>query len=480
MAEPAATSSLTDSSSALATAASRMLGGATESMLLPGVPSWLALLVVMLVALLVAVVIALAALSWSRRRRAQASHRRIDALLQELAQRRAELRDIEAERSRSHAAFSHDLKQPMQAINLYLGSMEASLAHAHMDDAERARSTESLLRLKQGVAFMNDVFDSMLDVSRLDSGALDIGIERVPAVQFCERVLQQHRRMADDLGLRLELRADGMEHVILQTDPRLLERILRNFISNAMRYTRRGGLRVRIAERGSLCRISVVDTGAGISRVMRKKIFDEFTRGDAAAMASQGVGLGLSIARRLAARIGARISLRSHVGMGSVFALDLPVSTLPLSDAERVALRDERILQQVLTQVVVAAPEHTLMVCIDSDQEVVHALQLLAPGLGVQVLAAGASGDAIQQLAHLGRVPGLLMVDAQLQSEPALQAITRLNDEFNTELPVILCSDEEALSDIARQTGSRVTLLQRPFSADTLQDAINRSLSALS
>jgi len=416
---------------------------------------------------------------WQRSRRAQASRVRIDELLQELAQRRAELRDIEAERSRFLAAFSHDLKQPMQAINLYLGSMESSLAHARMDDAERARTTESLLRLKQGVSYMNDVFDSMLDVSRLDSGALEVGIERVPAVSFCERVLQQHRRMADDLGLRLELRADGMEQAILQTDPQLLERILRNFISNAMRYTRHGGLRLRITARGALCRISVVDSGAGISAAMRKKIFDEFTRGDAAAMASQGVGLGLSIARRLAARIGGRISLRSHVGIGSVFSIDVPLSASPLSEAERVAMRDARILQQVLTQVVVEAPSHTLMVCIDSDPDVVHALHLLAPGLGVEVLAAGASTEAIQRLAELGRVPGLLLVDAQLQSEPALQAITRLNDEFNAEIPVILCSDEQTLSDVGRQAGSRVTPLQRPFSAETLREAINRSLSAL-
>ncbi len=416
---------------------------------------------------------------WQRHRRGQASRTRIAELLQELAQRRTELRDIEAERSRFLAAFSHDLKQPMQAINLYLGSMEASLAQAQMEDAERLRSTESLLRLKQGVAYMNDVFDSMLDISRLDSGTLEVGSERVPVVSFCERMLQQHRRLADDLGLRLELRADGMEPAILQTDPRLLERILRNFISNAMRYTRHGGLRLRVAARGSLCRISVIDTGAGISATMRKKIFDEFTRGDAAAMASQGVGLGLSIARRLAARIGGRITLRSHVGIGSVFSIDLPLSSSPLSESERVAMRDAHLLQQVLTQVVVEAPAHTLMVCIDSDPDVVHALQLLAPGLGVEVLAAGASGEAIQQLAAMGRVPGLLLVDAQLSSEPALQAITRLNDEFNAEIPVILCSDEQTLPDIGRQTGSRVTPLQRPFSAETLRDAIKRSLSAL-
>lgn len=428
-----------------------------------------------------AVLLAVVAIGWWwwRRQRAQRSHLRIDALLHELAQRRAELRDIEAERSRFLAAFSHDLKQPMQAINLYLGSIERSLAQAEMATQERGRATESLLRLKQGISYMNDVFDSVLDVSRLDSGAIEVGIERVHALPFCERVLLQHQRMADDLALKLELRADGCDQLVMHTDPRLLERILRNFISNAMRYTKSGGIRVRIAQRGSLCRISVVDTGSGIAAPLRKKIFDEFTRGDAAAMAAQGVGLGLSIARRLAARIGARIALRSHLGIGSVFTIELPVSVASLSDAERIALREARILQQLLPQVVVEAPANTLMVCIDSDPDVHHALHLLAPGLGVDILTAGDSTEAIQQLASANRVPGLLLVDAQLQSEAAAQAIARINDEFNAEIPVVLCSDEDHRSDVARQVGSKVMPLQRPFTAERLREAINAALSSL-
>jgi len=142
-------------------------------------------------------------------------------------------------------------------------------------------------------------------------------------------------------------------------------------------------------------------------------------------------------------------------------------------------MRDARILQELLSHVVVEAPPHTLMLCIDGDPDVGNALRLLAPGLGVDVLTVASSADAIQQLAEANRVPGLLLVDAQLPSEPALQAITRLNDEFNTEIPVILCSDEQTLSDVGRQAGSRVTPLQRPFSAETLREAINRSLSAL-
>ena len=431
--------------------------------------------------LLAAVLLAMLALSlmvgWRRRLRDLGIGQRIDERLHELADRRAELREIEADRSRFLAAFSHDLKQPMQAVNLYLGSIERSLATVAMDAGERSRSTESLLRLRQSIGYMNDVFDSVLDISRLDSGAMEVTTQRVHAWSFCERVLAQHQKMADDLGLVLELRGTAMEQVLLQSDPRLLERILRNFISNAMRYTKAGGVRLRVSKRGALCRIAVVDTGSGIAAPLRKKIFDEFTRGDAAAMAAQGVGLGLAIARRLAARIGGRILLSSHVGMGSVFAIELPLSAVPWSEAERAAIRDASLLERLLPQMVVAPPDNTLMVCIDADPDVANALRLLAPDLGVEIITAGGSADAIRQLAAIGRIPSLLMVDAQLPTESVVLVVTSINDEFNATIPVMLCSDEDLVVNLEQQLGSPVTLLQRPFSAEKLREAINNAIA---
>ena len=443
----------------------------TELVTLPG-----SLLLAGVVLLLGLALIVLAGWVLLRQAREQRSRRRIDQMLQELAERRLALRETEMDRSRFLAAFSHDLKQPMQAINLYLGSVERSLAHASMDTAERARSTESMLRLRQSMGYMNDVFDSMLDVSRLDSGALEVSSERVSAYELCERMVAQHRRMAEDLGLSLTLRAPEHEVLLLQTDGRLLERILRNFISNAMRYTQRGGVRLRLSRRGEYCRIAVVDSGAGIAAGVRKKIFDEFTRGDNAAISTQGVGLGLAIARRLAARIGARISLASHVGIGSVFAIDLPLAIGPVIGGESLPLSETYLIERLLPQVLFEPPENTLLLCVDADPDVGNALRLLAPGIGIAVIVAASSEDAIRQLALQGGVPSLLMVDAQMQSEPVAQVITRINDEFNRDIPVLLCSDEILFGDLQRQVGSSVTLLQRPFSTEKLRAAINAAL----
>jgi len=301
-------------------------------------------------------------------------------------------------------------------------------------------------------------------------------MEYVDAREFCEQMVAPHRRIAEDLGLTLTLRASAQENLFLQTDPRLLERILRNFISNAMRYTQRGGVRLRLTRRADRCRIAVVDTGAGIAVALRKKIFDEFTRGDTTAITTQGVGLGLAIARRLAARIGARISLRSHVGIGSVFAIDLPLASHPAIGTEQLALAETYLIERLIPQVLFEPPENTLLVCVDADPDVGNALRLLAPGIGIAVIVAGSSDDAIRQLAAQGRVPSIVMVDAQMQSEPAAQVITRINDEFNSTIPVLLCSDEILFTDLQRQVGSKVSVLQRPFSTEKLRAAINAAL----
>jgi CheY-like chemotaxis protein len=184
----------------------------------------------------------------------------------------------------------------------------------------------------------------------------------------------------------------------------------------------------------------------------------------------------LAIARRLAARIGARISLRSHVGIGSVFAIDLPLASHPAIGTEQLALAETYLIERLIPQVLFEPPENTLLVCVDADPDVGNALRLLAPGIGIAVIVAGSSDDAIRQLAAQGRVPSIVMVDAQMQSEPAAQVITRINDEFNSAIPVLLCSDEILFTDLQRQVGSKVSVLQRPFSTEKLRAAINAAL----
>jgi FixJ family two-component response regulator len=143
-------------------------------------------------------------------------------------------------------------------------------------------------------------------------------------------------------------------------------------------------------------------------------------------------------------------------------------------------MRDAHLVERLLPQVVVEPPVNTLMVCIDADPDVANALRLLAPGLGIDIITAGGSVDAIRQLAMRGIVPSLLMIDAQLQSESVAQVITLINDEFNTTVPVVLCSDEALVANIEQHAGSPVTLLQRPFSTEKLREAINAALSGWS
>ena len=404
---------------------------------------------------------------------------RVAGLLEQVAQRRLELQEVEINRSRFLASISHDLRQPMHAINLYIGSIERSLLSAQQAPDERLRASESVLRLKQSVGYMNDIFDSLLDVSQLDTGVVRVSLDRVQALPFCKRLLEQFTRTAEELGIRIELCGEGAEQIFLQTDTRLLERIVRNFLSNALRYTRKGGIRLRLRVRDGVCRISVVDTGVGIPIAMKKKIFDEFMRLDqsASSLGSKGVGLGLSIARRLAARIGAHISLHSYVGMGSVFAVDVPLSTKRPSLQERHAQREERILQAVLPNITMSHAEDTLLVCLETDPDISNAMSLLAPALGLRLLVATSSAAVIAELGRLHRIPDLLLIDSQLPSETALQALASINDEFNLDIPAIVLSSDMSMELATLDRCLPVTVLQKPFSSDRLHEAINDGLS---
>lgn len=411
--------------------------------------------------------------------RDQDARSRVAGLLEQVAQRRLELQEAEINRSRFLASISHDLRQPMHAINLYIGSIERSMLSAQQAPDERERSAESLLRLKQSVSYMNDIFDSLLDVSQLDTGVLQVSSVRIRALPFCQRLLEQHARTVEELGLRLELRAEGAEQLFMQTDTRLLERVVRNFLSNAIRYTRKGGIRLRISRHGSLCRISVADTGVGIPAAMKKKIFDEFMQIDPTpgALLNKGVGLGLSIARRLAARIGAQISLHSYVGIGSVFSIDVPLAASAPSMEEQIAQREERFLQQILPNITFTHASETLLVCLETDPDIRHAMQLLAPSLGLRLLTATSSAAAISELNSLNRAPDLLLIDSQLPEETALQALARINDEFNLDIPAIIVSADMAMELATLSRSLPVTLLQKPFSSERLHAAINAGLS---
>ncbi|HEY1289004.1 MAG TPA: ATP-binding protein [Burkholderiales bacterium] len=217
----------------------------------------------------------------------------------------------EREKTRFLAAASHDLRQPMHAISLLVGMLQPRAA-----EADRA----VMRRLEHSVEAMDSLFATILDLSKLDSGAVQPSAAEVPLAAILDSIELHFGPEAAAKGLALRV---FRSRAVVRTDRALLERVVRNLVSNAIKYTPSGTVLVGCRRRGERLRVGVWDTGVGIARADLDRIFDEFFQAGPA-IRDRGQGLGLSIAQRLARLLESRIEVASTPGRGSWFALAVP------------------------------------------------------------------------------------------------------------------------------------------------------------
>jgi two-component system, sensor histidine kinase len=228
-------------------------------------------------------------------------------------------------KSRFLAAASHDLRQPMHALGLLVAQLRS-----HMMSAEGSRLGD---RIDDAVTGTNELFNALLDITKLDAGVLTPAIAEFSVAELLGRIGSTFAAVAEEKGLSLRL---GSTNAWVRSDPVLLERIVLNLVSNAVRYTTSGGIVVGCRRRGALLRIDVADSGPGIPEDQQRKIFGEFYRlADAAKTNQAGLGLGLAIVERLCVLLDHPIELESTPGKGSRFSVAVPVApTGALSKAE--------------------------------------------------------------------------------------------------------------------------------------------------
>lgn len=240
--------------------------------------------------------------------------RKVERRTTDLRMARDEANRANQMKSRFLAAASHDLGQPFQAMRLFIDLLDSRLKdtpnHELLQALERAH--ESGQRM----------LSSLLDLSRLESGTVELRIERFPAGNLIDRLEMEFRPLAESRGLRLRIRCHDCE---ILSDPDLLHRIVANLLGNALRYTASGGILLACRRRNTMLRLEVWDTGVGIAADRLEEIFEEFHRIDPVDPgASQGVGLGLSIVRRTADLLNHKVSVCSIVGHGSRFSITVP------------------------------------------------------------------------------------------------------------------------------------------------------------
>ena len=374
------------------------------------------------------------------------------ALVSQLAETRAAKDAAEAAnvaKSRFLAAASHDLRQPLHAIGLFASALAE---HAHGPD-ERSL----VQRISRSVDSLEAYFSSLLDVSRLDARAMVAEVSDLPANDLLDRVAHDFAPVALERGLSLAVVPSG---VYLRTDPMLIERILRNLVANALRYTTAGGVVVGCRRRGGAIALEVWDSGPGIGPQERTRIFDEFYRGEAAVDADQrGLGLGLSIVVRLAALLGHRIDFDSKEGRGSVFRVLLPRGdgTLsPPASADAVAVG--------------SLAGHSVVV-IDDEAPVREGMHKLLETWGCRTVVAADAVDALAALRD-GDRPDALIVDFRLAAgRDGLEAIAAIRAAHGN-VPALLVSGESHPVQLARIRESGLMVLHKPVPAARLRSAL--------
>jgi len=322
-------------------------------------------------------------------------------------------------------AASHDLRQPLHAMGLFA---EALRNKSH--DEEVAQLVNSI---NGSVDALEGLFSELLDITRIDSGGIEVHPQSFEVDGILRKLRLHFEPTAFEKGLALRLR--GGKHIAL-ADPLLVERILRNLVSNAIRYTEDGSVLVSCRRRGDRLRLQVWDTGVGIPEHEQARIFEEFYQvpgtAELAPQQRKGLGLGLAIVKRLAGLMNAPLTLRSQPWRGTVFTLEVPVGKV--ARQPQAAVSPKGPLGITL--------DGRLIVVVEDEPAVRSGLEVLLKGWGAGLLSFDSVASVEAWCAHAGAdqaTPDLLIVDYRLENgRNGVDAIQALRARFGARLPAIV------------------------------------------
>jgi Na+/proline symporter/signal transduction histidine kinase len=366
-------------------------------------------------------------------------------------------------KTRFLAAASHDLLQPLNAARLYVSSLIERQAQTAAQDpagSELARKVDASLMS------VEELLGTLLDISRLDAGALTPERHHFALGELLDALKVEFAPLAERKGLDLRIVQTALA---VESDRRLLHRLLQNLLSNAIRYTSQGKVLMGARRRGDHLVIQVLDTGSGIPPEKHAFMFQEFQRFSRGPGIEHGLGLGLSIVDRIGRMLGHPVTFRSEPGRGTMFAVQVP-----RGDATAVARSPDVPPPRALP-----ALAHTLVLCVDNDSIVLDGMKTLLEGWACRVLVA----TGVDQAAALARTerqrPDLLVVDYHLDSSgDGMQCIERLRSAYAARLPAVLITADRSKAVKALALERDLPVLNKPIKPAALRALIMRLLAA--
>ena len=373
-----------------------------------------------------------------------------------------ELAKSEAERanvgkSRFLAAASHDLRQPLQTISLLQGMLEKRV---------RDEPTLKLVRrLDQTVNSMSSMLDKLLDINQLEAGIVRPAIIDFPIQRLLDELRTEFKYHTETNGLDWRVVSSSLT---VRSDPRLLEQIMRNLLSNAVKYTTEGKLLLGCRRREDKLRIEVWDTGPGIPELELQAIFEEFHQLDNPARErSKGLGLGLAIVQRLADLLGHKIDVRSRLGAGSVFTIEVPLGRPELAGLSAPSQEAQE-----------STPSRGTVLIVEDDPAVLEMLQLLFDAEGHRTLVAADGHKALELAAQQSTVPDLIIADYNLpKGLNGLETIARLQGQAQHAIPAIILTGDISTDSLREIAGHGCVHLNKPVRAKELTRLAQRLIA---
>ncbi|MBT8098973.1 MAG: PAS domain S-box protein [Gammaproteobacteria bacterium] len=346
------------------------------------------------------------------------------------------------------AAASHDLRQPVQALSLLNGALRRTVTDP--------RALGMIESQEHSLTAMTNLLNSLLDISRLDAGAVTPELEDFPIRRIIDRLSAEFGRQAHHKGLNFV--ANKCDAVV-RSDPNLLAEIIQNLVSNAIRYTETGHVRMTCAVDSGYCRLHVVDSGVGIEPDQIDEIFREFVQCNAPGTTNEGFGLGLAIVRRLTDLLDIEIAVVSQPGRGSDFSIAIPVVdgvTLPAQ-----------------TEAVGKGPSEEkatgLIILIEDDVSVANAWGMLLEAEGYRVATAASAAEAESVARHVDQRPQLLISDYHLLAgSTGVEAVEAIRRYYDHVIPAFIVSGDTSKVVRDARLLDNCTLLSKPVDTDQL------------
>lgn len=370
-------------------------------------------------------------------------------LAEQLARKNQLIEEASRAKSQFFAAASHDLRQPLHAQALFVAELKART----IDTGSR----EIISYMEESIDSMRAMYNQMLDISRLDAGV----VERRDEVFQVSRVLSRLKSEFDSQMTQKGLRFWVVPcRYSIRSDPMLLENVLRNFLANALRYTRSGCVLIGCRYRKDRLVIEVRDSGLGISQDQQKNIFDEFTQlNNPERDREKGLGLGLAIVKRLAKILDHPLSLNSFPGRGTTFSIAAPL--VPFASSWPQASIDTLMTIDLSGMAVLI---------IDDDAAILRATDLLLTRWGCVTLTASSEQQALQRLSETGFSLDVVIADYRLrENKTGLQAVARISEYLARPIAAIIITGDTAPERLREVTSSGFRLIHKPIQPELLQ-----------